>query len=148
MKFRARVELHGKTATGIQVPSEVVESLKSSKRPPVCVTVNDHTYRSTVAPMGGEFLLPISAENRRLAGIEAGDEVDVEIELDTEPREVMVPSDFRDALDRDADARHFFDGLSKSSRQRVVLLIEGAKTAETRLRRITKAISELHEGRA
>jgi bifunctional DNA-binding transcriptional regulator/antitoxin component of YhaV-PrlF toxin-antitoxin module len=148
MKFRARVELHGKTATGIRVPSEVVESLKSSKRPPVCVTVNGHTYRSTVAPMGGEFLLPISAENRRLAGIEAGDEVDVEIELDTEPREVMVPSDFRDTLNRDADARRFFDGLSKSSKQRVVLLIEGAKTAETRLRRITKAISELHEGRA
>jgi hypothetical protein len=148
MKFRARVELHGKMATGIRVPSEVVESLKSSKRPPVCVTVNGHTYRSTVAPMGGEFLLPISAENRKLAGIEAGDEVDVEIELDTEPREVMVPPDFRDALDRDADARRFFDGLSKSSKQRVVLLIEGAKTAETRLRRITKAISELHEGRA
>jgi uncharacterized protein YdeI (YjbR/CyaY-like superfamily) len=98
--------------------------------------------------MGGEFLLPISAENRKLAGIEAGDEVDVEIELDTEPREVMVPPDFRDALDRDADARRFFDGLSKSSKQRVVLLIEGAKTAETRLRRITKATSELHEGRA
>jgi hypothetical protein len=57
MKFRARVELHGKTATGIRVPSKVVESLKSNKRPPVCVTVNGHTYRSTVAPMGGEFLL-------------------------------------------------------------------------------------------
>ncbi len=148
MKFRARVELHGKTATGIRVPSEIVESLKSSKRPPVCVTINGHTYRSTVAPMGGEFLLPVSAENRELADVKAGDEVDVEIELDTEPREVTIPSDFRDALDRDADARRFFDGLSKSSKQRVVLVIEGAKTAETRLRRITKAISELREGRA
>jgi len=98
--------------------------------------------------MGGEFLFPVSAENRELAGIEANDEVDVEIELDTEPREVTVPPDFRETLDRDADARRFFDGLSQSSKRRVVLPIEGAKTAETRLRRITKAISELREGRA
>jgi hypothetical protein len=148
MRFRARIELHGKTATGIRVPSEVVESLKSSKRPPVRVTINGHTYRSTVAPMGGEFLLPINAENRERASVKAGDEVDVEIELDTEPRELTVPPDFKEALDRDAVASQFFDRLSRSSRQRVVLSIEGAKTAETRLRRITRAISELREGRA
>jgi hypothetical protein len=148
MKFRARVELHGKTATGIRVPPEVAQSINSSKRPPVCVTINGHTYRSTVASMGGNFLLPVSAKNRELAGIEVGDEVDVEVELDTEPREVTVPPDFRDALDRDVDARRFFEGLSKSSKQRIVLSIEGAKTAETRLRRITKAVSELREGRA
>jgi uncharacterized protein YdeI (YjbR/CyaY-like superfamily) len=98
--------------------------------------------------MGGEFLLPISAENRERADVKAGDEVDVEIELDTEPRELTVPPDFKEALDRDAAASEFFDGLSRSSKQRIVLSIEGAKTAETRLRRITKAISELHEGRA
>ena len=148
MRFRARIELHGKTATGIQVPPEVVENLGPSKRSPVRVTINGHTYRSTVAPMGGEFLLPISAENRERAGVKAFDEVDVEIALDTEPREVTVPPDFRDALDRDAAASGFFDRLSNSSKQRVVLSIEGAKTAETRLRRINKAISELREGRA
>jgi hypothetical protein len=148
MRLRARIELHGKTATGIRVPSEVVESLKSSKRPPVRVTINGHSYCSTVAPMGREFLLPVSAENRVSAGVEAGDEVEVDIELDTAPREVTVPPDFKDALDRDATASGFFDGLSRSSKQRVVLSIEGAKTAETRLRRITKAISELREGRA
>ena len=148
MRFRAIIQLSGKTSTGISVPSEVVEGLGSGKRPPVRVTINGHSYRSTVAPMGGEFLLPISAENRKLAGVEAGDEVDVEVELDTEPREVTVPPDFSGALDHDVDARRFFDGLSKSSKQRIVLSIEGAKTAETRLRRITKAISELREGRA
>jgi Domain of unknown function (DUF1905)/Bacteriocin-protection, YdeI or OmpD-Associated len=148
MRFRARIELHGKTATGIRVPPELVEHLKSGKRLPVRVTINDHSYRSTVAPMGGEFLLPVSAENRVSAGVEAGDEVEVDIELDAEPREVTVPPDFKDALDRDAAASEFFDGLSRSSKQRVVLSIEGAKTAETRLRRITKAISELREGRA
>ena len=146
MKFRTIIELSGKTATGIAVPAEVVAHLGPSKRPPVRVTINGHTYRSTVAPMGGVFMLPISAENRLLANVSAGDEVEVEIELDAEPRVVSVPHDFLEALDRDVDARHFFDELSKSSKQRVVLSIEGAKTAETRLRRIAKAVSTLQEG--
>ena len=93
-------------------------------------------------------MLGVSAEVRERAGVAAGDEVDVELELDTEPREVTVPPDFADALDRDADAKRFFDGLSFSHKQRYVLSIEGAKTAETRQRRIAKAISALREGRA
>jgi Bacteriocin-protection, YdeI or OmpD-Associated/Domain of unknown function (DUF1905) len=147
MKFRAIIQLSGKTATGIQVPAEIVAHLGSSKRPPVHVTINDHTYRSTVGTMGGVFMLPISAENRMLAHVSAGDEVEVEVEPDTQPREVSVPPDFLEALDRDADARRFFDGLSSSNKQRVVLSIEGAKTAETRMRRITKAVETLREGR-
>ena len=147
MKFRANIKLSGKTATGIQVPAEVVAHLGSSKRPPVCVTINGHTYRSTVAPMGGVFMLPISAENRMLAHVSAGDEVEVEVESDTQPREVNVPPDFLEALDHDADARRFFDGLSYSDKQRLVLSIEGAKTAETRLRRIAKAVDTLREGK-
>ena len=148
MRFRATILLGGKTATGIPVPPEVVTSLGPSKRPPVSVTINGHTYRSTVAPMGGEFMLPLSAENRRGAGVAAGDEVDVDIELDTQPREVTVPPDFTAALDRDANARRFFDGLSYSQKLRFVLSIEEAKTAETRQRRIDKAVSMLREGRA
>lgn len=147
MRFRGIIQLSGKTATGIQVPAEVVEKLGSGKRPPVRVTINGYTYRSTVAPMGGEFMLPVSAEVRESAGVAAGDEVDVDIELDTERREVTVPPDFMEALDRDEDAKRFFDGLSYSNKQRVVLSIEGAKTAETRLRRIDKAMSDLREGR-
>jgi hypothetical protein len=145
MKFRAIIELSGKTATGIQVPAEVVAHLGSSKRPPVHVTINGHTYRSTVAPMRGVFMLPISAENRMLSHVSAGDEV--EVEPDTQPREVNVPPDFLEALERDADARRFFDGLSSSNKQRVVLSIDGAKTAETRQRRIAKAVDTLREGR-
>jgi hypothetical protein len=148
MKFCARIELHGKTATGILVPPEVVESLKSGKRPPVRVTINGHTYRSTVAPMAGEFRLPVSAEHRTRSGVEVGDEVEVEIELDTQAREVDVPPDFLEALDRDAEAKRSFEGLSYSNKQRIVLSIEGARTTETRLRRITKTISDLREGRA
>ncbi len=147
MKFRAIIELSGKTATGIEVPAEIVDHLGSSKRPSVRVTINGHTYRSTVASMNGVFMLPISAENRMLANVSAGDEVEVEIELDTQPREVSVPPDFLEALDRDANTRHYFDGLSYSNKQRFVLSIEEAKTAETRLRRIAKAVSTLQEGR-
>jgi hypothetical protein len=146
MRFTATIELAGTTATGIQVPPEVVADLGTSKRPAVLVTINGFTYRSTVATMGGRFLIPVSAEIRSGAGIAANDVVDVNIELDTEPREVTVPADFADALDRDPDAKKFFDGLSYSNRRRHVLQIEGAKTAETRLRRIEKAVAMLREG--
>ena len=147
MKFRAVIQLGGKTATGLQVPPEVVASLGSGKRPAVQVTINGYTYRSTVATMGGEFMLPVSAEVREGAGIAAGDEVEVEIALDSEPREVRVPPDLADALERDADAKRFFEGLSYSNKRRVVLQIEDAKTPETRQRRIAKAVSTLHEGK-
>ena len=146
MKFRAIVELGGKTATGIRVPAQVVEGLSSGKRPRVHVTINGYTYRSTVAPMGGAFMLPVSAEVREHAGVAAGDTVEVEIQLDTDPREVTVPPDFAAALDGDADAKQFFDGLSYSNQQRLVLAIEGAKTAETRQRRIATTVSKLHAG--
>ncbi|HEX6799179.1 MAG TPA: YdeI/OmpD-associated family protein [Ktedonobacterales bacterium] len=147
MRFRAVVQLNGKTATGIQVPPEVVASLGAGKRPSVRVTINGYTYRSTVAPMGGAFMLPVSAEVREGASVAAGDEVDVDVELDAEPREVSVPPDLAQALAGDADARRFFDGLSYSNQRRIVLSIDDAKTAETRQRRIAKAVSILREGR-
>ncbi|HEX5440645.1 MAG TPA: YdeI/OmpD-associated family protein [Ktedonobacterales bacterium] len=146
MKFRATVELGGKTATGIQVPAQVVEDLGSAKRPRVRVRINGYTYRSTVAPIGGVFMLPVSAEVRERAGVAVGDEVEVEVQLDTEPREVTLPPDFAAALDGDVDAKRFFDGLSYSNKQRLVLAIAGAKTSETRQRRITSTVSTLHAG--
>jgi hypothetical protein len=148
VKFHSVVQLGGKTATGIPVPEEVVAGLGSSKRPPVRITINGHTYRSTLASRGGQFMLPISAENRAGAGVAAGDEVDVDIELDTEPREVKVPPDLAEALEREVDAKRYFEGLSYSQKQRHVLPIEQAKTAETRQRRTDKALSMLREGRS
>ncbi|HET8905615.1 MAG TPA: YdeI/OmpD-associated family protein [Ktedonobacterales bacterium] len=146
MRFRATIELGGKTATGIQVPAEVVESLGAGKRPAVRVVINGYSYRSTVASMGGVFMLPVSAEVRERAGVSAGDEVDIEIELDAAPREVQVPADFAAALGHAAEAERFFATLSYSNKQRLVLSIEGAKTDETRQRRIAKAVSALHVG--
>jgi hypothetical protein len=147
MKFQATIELGGKTATGIQVPPEVVTALGAGKRPPVNVMINGYTYRSTVAMYGGVFMLPVSAEVREGAGVAAGDEVEVDLELDSQPREVTLPSDFAEALDQDAAAREFFDGLSYSNKRRFVLSIADAKTPETRQRRIEKAVSQLREGK-
>ena len=146
MRFRTTIELGGKTATGFRVPPEVVAGLGRGKRPPVHVTVGGHTYRSTVAAYGDVFMLPLAAEHREAAGA-GGDVVDVEVELDAAPREVTVPPDLAAALGRDEDARGFFDDLSYSNRRRIVLSIEEAKTAETRQRRIAKAIEALREGR-
>lgn len=147
MRFRATIQLDGKTATGIKVPDTIVAGLGSGKRLAVRVTINGYTYRSTIASMGGEFKLPVSAEVRAGAGVAAGDEVDVDVELDTEPREVAVPPDLSDALAHDADARRFFDGLSYSNKQRIVRSIEEAKTPETRQKRIAKAVGMLREGK-
>ena len=147
MRFRATIDLHGTTATGVQVPGEIVEALGSGKRPPVRVTINGYSYRSTVAVMGGEYLIGVSAENRAGARVAAGDEVDIDIELDTEPREVTVPADFAAALDEEPAARQTFERLSYSNRSWHVLSIQGAKTDETRQRRITKSIEALREGR-
>ena len=147
MTFRAVLQLGGKTATGIHVPDDVVAGLGASKRPAVRVTINGYAYRSTVAVMGGIYMLPVSAEVRTHAGVAAGDEVDVELDLDTAPREVTMPPDVMEALARDADAQRFFAGLSYSNKRRIVLSIEGAKTPETRQRRIDKAVSALREER-
>ena len=95
--------------------------------------------------MGGRYLLPLSAENRAAAGVAAGDEVDVDLELDTEPREVAVPADLTAALAEDDSAREAFERLSYSHRRRHVLAIEEAKTPETRQRRIAKALQLLRE---
>ena len=147
MRFRATLESNGKTATGIHVPDEVVEALGSGRKPAVRVTIAGHTYRSTIASRGGRYLLGVSAENRERAGVVAGDDLDVELDLDTEPREVPVPPDLMSAFAADAQAKRFFDTLTPSQRQWYVLPIEQAKAAETRERRVAKALGMLREGR-
>ena len=148
MMFRATLELNGRTATGVEVPEDVVEGLGRGRRPAVKVTINGHTYRSTVASMGGRFMVGVSAENRTAAGVEAGDEVEVEMVADTEPREVTVPDDLARALAADERAQRFFDGLSYSKKRWFVLSVEGAKKAETRARRVEQAVAMLREGRS
>ena len=143
MRFRAPLVLHGKSATGFDVPASVVEALGAGKRPPVRVTINGYTYRNTVAVYGGQYLIGVSDQHRRAAGVAAGDMLDVELELDTEPREVTVPADLAAALDADPTVRRAFDALSYSQRSGHVQSVVGAKTEATRKRRIEKVVSDL-----
>ena len=147
MKFRTTILESGGTTTGIRVPDEVMDALGKGKRPAVRVTINGFTYRSTVATLGGEPMVGVSAENRAGANVKGGDEVDVDIELDTEPREVSVPEDLAAALEADAAARGTWDRLSYSNRSWHVLQVTGARTDETRQRRIARSIEALREGR-
>jgi hypothetical protein len=147
MRFRAELERTGKTTTGFRVPDEIVEALAGGRRPPVRVTINGYTYRNTIAVYDGESWLGVSAEHRAGARVEGGQELDVDVELDTAPREVVVPADFATALDAEPAARRTFDGLSYSNRSWHVLSIEGAKSAETRERRIARSVEALKAGR-
>jgi Bacteriocin-protection, YdeI or OmpD-Associated/Domain of unknown function (DUF1905) len=144
MKFRTTVELGGKTATGLPVPDDVVAGLGAGKRAAVSVTIGGHTYRTTVASMGGRFMVPLSAENRGAAGVAAGDEVDVDIALDDAPREVTVPDDLAAALD--PKTRAIFDALSYTHRKEWVRWVEEAKKADTRATRIAKTVDSLRAG--
>jgi predicted thioesterase len=148
MRFRTKILQSGKTATGIEVPPKVVDALGAGKRPAVKVTIKGHTYRSTIATMDGKFMVGVSAKVREDAGVAGGDTVDVDIELDTEKREVAVPADLAKALKRDAAARKAFEGLSNSRKQRLTLPIENAKTDATRERNVEKALTMLRDGTA
>src|SRR3954453_10454224 len=146
LRIRALLEQNGKTAVGFAVPEDVVLALGKGKRPPVNVTINGYTYRSTVAPMGGRYLVGVSAENRDGAGVRGGETHDIELTLDAAPREVALPADLAAALDGAAEARRTFDALSPSNKGYHVALVEGAKSEETRRRRIEKSVAALHAG--
>lgn len=143
--FRTSLLLAGKTATGIVVPDEVVERLGSGKRPPVKVTIQGYTYRSTVAVMDGKYMVGVAAEHRTAAGVSAGDTLDVTIELDAVDRTVDIPADLAAAL-RAAGAIDRFERLAFSHRKEHVRAVEEAKRPETRARRIVTTVEMVTEG--
>ena len=143
MRFRTKVLLAGKTATGVEVPAKVVEGLGSSRRPLVRVTINGYTYRSAIAVMGGTYMLGISDDVRKKTGVGGGDTIDVDVELDTQAREVEVPPEMAKALAKDAKAKKYFESLSYSGKYRLTAPIANGKTAETRERNLEKAMKEL-----
>ncbi len=144
MKFRSHVE-PPEPMRGLEVPPEVVEALGGGKRPAVAITINGHSWKSRVAIMRGRYLLGLSNANRQAAGVATGDEVEVEVELDAEPRLVAEPADFARALDADPSARTAYDRLSYSHKREHVRAIESAKKPETRARRIEKALTMLRD---
>lgn len=143
MQFTTTVLLARKTATGLPVPSSVIDALGSGKRPPVVVTIDGgYTYRSTVGVMGSQSLVPLSAEHREAAGIAAGDTVEVTLVVDTQPRTIDLPDDLAAAL-QDAGVRAAFDTLSNSRQRALADPVSQAKAPETRARRIAKAVEAL-----
>ena len=142
-RFRTTILTAGKTATGIRVPDALVEALGAGKRPAVRITLKGYTYRSTVAVMGGKFMVGVSAEVREGAGVAGGDVVDVEMALDTAARTVEVPAELQKALTAQPKAKARFDSLSYSRKRVLVDPIARAKTSETRTRNVAKAIAAL-----
>lgn len=139
------LQAEGKNATGISVPPDLVTALGSQKRPAVKVSLNGYTYRSTIAPYGEVFMLPVSAEHRQAAGLKAGDTLEVTLELDSEPRTVEIPADLLAALAEKAGALQIFEALAFSKRKEFVRQVEEAKTTETRQRRIANVVTKMSE---
>lgn len=144
MKFRSHVE-PPEPMRGLEVPAEVVEALGGGKRPPVAITINGHSWRSRIALMRGRYLVGRSKANRAAAGVATGDEVEVEVRLDAEPRVIVEQPDFARALDADPVARSSYDRLADSHKREHVRSIESAKKPDTRVRRIEKALAALRE---
>ncbi|WP_319455024.1 MULTISPECIES: YdeI/OmpD-associated family protein [unclassified Mycobacterium] len=142
MKFSTTMFQDGNN-TGIEVPADVVDALGAGKRPPVVVNVNGYEYRSTIAPMGGRFLVPFSAERRNESGIAGGDAIEVEVAVDTAPRVVEVPDDLEAALAAAPAALAAWAKLSYSHQKAHVTSVTGAKAAETRARRISAVVAKL-----
>ena len=144
--FKTTVAISGNN-TGIVVPEEAIEQLAAGKRPPVLVNVNGYEYRSTIAVMGGKYLVSISAAVRKATGLQGGDPIQVSLTVADTPREVTVPADFAAALAADEQASAFFGTLSNSMQRYHADNITAAKTADTRQRRIDKAIALFRAGK-
>jgi hypothetical protein len=148
MRFTGELQATGGNTTGFHLPDTFVEELGGGGRPKVVVTVNGFTFRSSIARMGGEYWLGVSADRRSAAGIKAGDVLDVDIDLDAAPREIEVPDDLAAALDADPAAKEFWATLSFSNQRWHAEQITGAKKAETRAARVAKSVAMLRDGRA
>lgn len=140
--FHTTILQTGKNTAGIQVPEEIIKQLGSGKRPLVRVTINNHTYRSAVAVMDSKYMISFNPEHRRAAGVQGGEETDVTLELDLEPRTVEIPKDLRAAL-IEADALDAFERSAPSTKKEYVRQVEEAKAQETRERRIAKIVEKL-----
>ena len=145
-RFTTTLVPRGPAAAVVLDDAQVAAVGEGAKRFPVVATVNGYTWRTTVTRMGGEFLLGLNRAVRQDAGVEAGDTVDVELELDSAPREVEVPTALADALDSDPEARAAFDRLSYTNRKEFARWIDEAKRDETRRRRLSRAVEMLRQG--
>jgi Bacteriocin-protection, YdeI or OmpD-Associated/Domain of unknown function (DUF1905) len=143
VRFSAELRLGGKTATGIEVPAGVLADLGGGKRPAVAVTLNGHTFRTTVGSSCGMPMIPVSAAVRAAAGVSAGEVLEVEIEADTAPRVIEVPADLAGALAGNEVALAYYGGLSYSHQKAWVTWVEEARQPATRARRVEQTVASL-----
>ncbi len=129
--------------TGIHVPETILEKLNGGKKPLVKVMLNGYTYRSAVGKMGDKFMISLSAENRKNANVKGGDTLEVTVALDTEPRTIELPAELQTSLNKNKEAKAAFEKLAPSKKKAIVLSVTEAKTEETKLKRIEKAINDL-----
>ncbi len=147
LRFTATLQARGPAAAVVLDDEKVAAIGEGAKRFPVRATVNGYSWRTSVARMGGEFLVGLNREVREGAGVAAGDSVEVRLALDTEPREVVVPKALADALAGDAAAATAFEKLAYTHRKEYARWIDEAKRDETRERRVVQAIEMLREGK-
>ena len=145
MKLRLELKGGGGNTAGFVVPDEVVEELGGGRKPKVVVTIGSHTWRSSIANMGGQFMLGVSIANRDAAGVAAGQTLDLDVELDTAPRTVEVPDDLAAELAEDIDARSTWERWSFTRQNEAARLLTEAKKPETRARRLEKVLAELRD---
>lgn len=145
VSFRTLLWSSGGNNVGIVVPEDVVQGFGRGKRVPVVVTIDGgFTYRNTISPMGGQYLISFSSDIRAATGRGAGDEVEVMLEFDDAPRTVEVPPALADALAADPDAAATWARLSYSKQKAHALSVDGAKSDDTRVRRVQKVLDALH----
>lgn len=143
MDLTLLLESHGGNTAGFAIPDDVVASLGAGGRPPVVVTIGSHTWRSSIARMGGRYLLGVSQDNRAAAGVTAGELLDVTIVVDDAPREVEVPDDLVLAIAEQPGRQAAWDALPYSVRKEHARTLTEAKRPETRARRLEKVLSSL-----
>ena len=147
IRFRAQLQPRGPAAAVVLDDAQVAVVGEGAKRFPVAATINGYTWRTSVARMGGEFLLGLNREVRQGAGVDVDDEVDVSIELDVAPREVEVPEALAAALATDPQAEASFEGMAFTHRKEYARWIDEAKRDETRQRRVSEALELLRQGK-
>jgi hypothetical protein len=148
MEYRGELEQTGGNTTGFRIPDEFVAGLGGGGRPKVVVRVGEFEFRSSIARMGGEYWLGVSAERRAAGGLEGGHVYDLGIELDAAPRTVEVPEDLAAALAAEPEVKAFWESISFSNQRWHAEQLTSAKTAETRARRLAKSLDLLRAGKA
>ena len=142
MKFITTIFQKGNNL-GVEVPQDIIDQLNAGKKPPVVIRIGDYVYKSTIAVMQGKYLIALNSEHRKTVKVNGGDQLEIDIELDDQPRTVEIPEPLAERLKENLEAGKFFESLSISNQKKISSLITSAKTHETLFKRLNKIVSNL-----